>query len=120
MLRHGNWSKCGKRNVTYVRGERGSMRSVRWQRGFRLNNVFVPHRKHSALNDRELSVRCAFLDTTGSQRGCSRSVRDDSRQTDRQVLISLAACLASSRCAALPCWRVVVSETDRASLEQVG
>jgi hypothetical protein len=42
------------------------------------------------------------------------------RQTDRQVLISLAACLASSRRAALPCWRVVISETDRASLAEGG
>lgn len=42
------------------------------------------------------------------------------RQTDRQVLISLAACLANSRSAALPCWRVVISEKARASLERGG
>jgi hypothetical protein len=80
------------------------MRSMKWQRGFRLNNVFVPHRKHSALNDTDRSVRCAFrdpLEASEAAAGLSEMTAD--RQTDRQVLISLAACFASSRCAVLPC-----------------
>jgi hypothetical protein len=89
---------------------------MNWQRGFHLNNVFVPHRKHT-MTQTDLSDVHSVTPLEASEAAAGLCEMTADRQTDRHVLISLAACLASSRCAALPCWRVVISETDRASLE---